>query len=92
MWTWLKKLLRPAAPAGSRYVDDTPEYKTYMQMSKACPSCGLKPPMWVRGPSGTGCTNVFCGRCGEGWNVTPMIEIADKIQQDDNYKLPQYRN
>lgn len=68
-----------------QYVQDTPEGKLYRAIQSECPSCHLKPPRYLEGPSGGMSTNIFCGRCGQGYNVTPMIEIAEVIHKDVRY-------
>jgi hypothetical protein len=87
---WLIRLLRPRLPDGERYVDETPDGELYLSMKRRCPSCDLKPPVWLEGPSGGACINVFCARCGQGYNITPLVQVAEKIYQDDNFILPEY--
>jgi hypothetical protein len=32
-------------------------------------------------------TNIFCERCGQGYNVTTVIEIAEVIHRDARYVI-----
>lgn len=73
-------------------VEETPEGRLYDQMRKRCPTCGLSPSIWMRGPSGGASVNKFCGRCGAGYNVTDIIGIAEKIHNSPRYILPQFKN
>lgn len=47
--------------------------------SNRCPDCGIKPLQLYEGPSGAMSTNVFCGNCGHGYNITPMVSLAEDI-------------
>jgi hypothetical protein len=91
MFDWLKKLFRPPLPKGEQYVEDTPQGKLYASLWKRCPDCGVKPPIWVEGPGGGACTNIYCGKCGEGYNVAPIVQFAEKIGQSDRYILPEHK-
>lgn len=73
------------------YVEHSPQGKLYIKMRKKCPACGFRPPTYLKGPSGGLSINVFCGSCGQGYNITPMIEIAEEIHKDTRYILPQYQ-
>ena len=63
-------------------VKDTPAGKLYEFMFKEepgqCPECLSKEGFW-EGPSGGVSTNIFCTKCGVGFNVTPIIRIAECI-------------
>lgn len=76
---------RSALPPNQRYVDETDEGKLYIEVKKRCPDCHAEPPRYMRGPSGGLSTNIFCAICGAGFNVTPMIEIAERIGKDERY-------
>lgn len=71
---WLAKLFTHAATP----VVDTPQ-SLWEQMLKACPDCGTSPMKLYEGPSGGISTNVFCGACGHGYNITPMLARAEDI-------------
>jgi hypothetical protein len=73
------------------FVNETAGGKLYAAMMRKCPSCGLNPPEYMKGPSGGMSTNIFCGKCGEGYNITPIIQSAEKIGKQVRYILPQYR-
>lgn len=50
-----------------------------------CIKCTKLPKGFFEGPSGGICTNVFCSQCGQGYNLTPMIHIAELIHKDERY-------
>jgi hypothetical protein len=72
---------------GEQYVEDTPQGKLYLAMMRRCPSCELRPPRYLEGPSGGLSTNVFCERCGQGYNITPAVGIAELIHRDTRYVI-----
>lgn len=90
MFAMLRKLFGGTAPAekyppgggpdgdGSRYVENTDGGRLYIEMKKWCPDCHHCP-QYYQGPSGGISTNVFCGNCGQGYNITPMVETAERI-------------
>lgn len=78
---------RPKLPLGEQYVDETLSGKLYLEMAKWCPDCHHKPPRYMEGPAGGCCVNIFCGDCGAGFNITPIIEIAERIHKDECYIL-----
>jgi hypothetical protein len=41
----------------------------------------------MEGPKGGMSVNVFCGRCGQGYNITPVVEIAEIIHVDKRYVI-----
>lgn len=76
---------RPALKPGVQYVDETESGKLYIEMGKWCPECHHKPPRYMEGPSGGMSTNIFCGDCGAGFNITPVVEIAEPIGKQERY-------
>jgi hypothetical protein len=56
----------------------------YDALKDHCPDCNGKA-HWMRGPEGGACVNVFCGHCGQGFNITPIIGIAERIHKDTRY-------
>ena len=56
----------------------------YRRMADSCPDCG-RGPEYMTGPQGGCCVNVFCTWCGQGYNLTPIAEIAEKIHRDQKY-------
>jgi hypothetical protein len=87
---WLTRPKDSPAPM-DLYAEHSPQGKLYIKMRKKCPACGFRPPTYLKGPSGGLSINVFCGSCGQGYNITPMIEIAEEIHKDTRYILPQYQ-
>jgi hypothetical protein len=85
MFSWFKKKLRPSLPDGQQYVDETDGGKLYLAMMKRCPECKRGPVKYFEGPHGGACVNIFCGYCGQGYNITPMVEVAEKIHRDEKY-------
>lgn len=83
--TRIKRWFRPRLTDGSKYVDETPGGKLYEQMTDACPACQGHPSVWIEGPAGGACVNVFCAYCGQGYNITPMVETAEQIHKDKRY-------
>lgn len=64
---------------------DTDKGKVYAIIAKGeCPDCRSKKGFY-KGPSGGMSTNVFCGNCGQGFNITPMIGTAEWIHKDERY-------
>lgn len=86
LWTKIKRWFRPALPDNQQWVDQTPDGKLYEDlMENGCVECHRLPIKFFEGPSGGMSTNIFCGYCGQGYNVTPIIGIAQKIKKDDRY-------
>jgi hypothetical protein len=85
MFDWIRKWRRPKLADGSQYVEDTDSGKLYIEMAKHCPDCKTKPPRYMAGPSGGLSTNVFCGDCGAGYNITPMVEVASPVGRNERY-------
>lgn len=54
-------------------------------LAKICPACKHHPVVLYEGPSGGMSTNVFCGNCGQGYNMTPMLNSAEEIGVDMRY-------
>lgn len=90
MLGFLRKLFRPDLSNDEQYVEDTDKGKLFNEMRGQCPDCKLKPPVWLEGPSGGMCINIFCGRCGSGFNITPVVQIAERIGTNPRYILPEY--
>jgi hypothetical protein len=81
MWRRIWRRLT-ATPPEVTLVEDTPQGKLYLAMSDHCPSCHLKPPAWKAGPSGGMSINVFCGGCGQGYNITPATRKSSTSTRD----------
>lgn len=63
------------------FVADTEAGKRFLAIqSGKCPAC-KKRTEFISGPSGGLSQNIFCNACGQGFNVTDMIGIADVIQK-----------
>lgn len=58
--------------------------RLYNHLWSRCEDCGGKA-NWFEGPSGGLSTNIFCGHCGQGYNVTPIAQRAEKIHKDTHY-------
>lgn len=50
-----------------------------------CVECRRKPIKFFEGPTGGMCVNIFCGHCGQGYNITPVAGWAEKIHKDEKY-------
>lgn len=85
MLSFIKKWFRPALPPGECYIDETESGKLYIEMRKWCPDCHHVPPRYYEGPSGGVCVNIFCGDCGAGFNITPIVEVAERIGKQERY-------
>jgi hypothetical protein len=75
---WLRWIMLPTSAK-------TPEAKLYRQISKECPLCHCSPPVYAQGPSGGKIVNIFCTKCGQGYNVAKGMEWAQKIHLDKRY-------
>lgn len=85
MFAWLTKLFMGNDPneeilePGEEYVRDTPEGRLYASLAEnVCPKCGSAGGFY-EGPSGGMSTNIECADCGQRYNVTPVLGIAEKI-------------
>lgn len=84
LFRYIRDLFKgPASPEKSQGtpVTETDEGKLYAIIAGGkCPDCGSTKGFY-EGPSGGISTNIFCANdaCGAGFNVTPMIGIADRI-------------
>lgn len=61
-------------------VTETERGKLWLKIAtNYCPDCGHQG--FIEGPSGGLSTNIFCANkeCGHGFNVTPVIGIAERI-------------
>jgi hypothetical protein len=85
MLKWIKKLFSVPKLSDAISVEETERGRCYIEMMKRCPACHHKPPEYMEGPSGGMCTNIFCNFCGQGYNITPIIGIAEKIHKDSRY-------
>jgi hypothetical protein len=65
-------------------MDDLSE-ETWNKMLKGCVKCKMHPISLVEGPTGGLCINVFCSNCGQGYNIAPMMEMAQLIHCDEKY-------
>lgn len=73
-----KKVAQALGP-NERYAKDTDEGKLFATIAGSrCPDCGKKTDFY-EGPSGGMSTNIFCAQCGHGFNITPVIGIAERI-------------
>lgn len=73
-----EEIQEPNMQKGVR-VHTTPEGKLFLTIaSNTCPNCGSHKG-FTEGPSGGMSTNIFCADCGQGFNITPMIGIAERI-------------
>lgn len=77
---WFKKakLRRPAPPAS------IPQPLSYRALMKRCAECNGKA-FWMQGPTGGMSINIFCGHCGQGYNVSPPLEHVEKISKNIRY-------
>lgn len=69
-------------------VSDTPEGRLWAVIATGeCPDCHHLDGFY-EGPSGGLSTNIICANCGHRFNVTPMLGIAERLDQpgDDDKK------
>lgn len=86
----LKKLFKKVKPVSEEPVSE--ERSLWDEMIDGCPECGCSPIRLMEGPSGGACTNVFCADCGQGYNIAPSIQWAEKIHKDLRYiEIPSSR-
>jgi hypothetical protein len=80
MFDWITKLFR-----GPTIIDEKEMTEAlFTKIQRGCPSCHC-PPNWREGPHGGICTNIYCGDCGEGYNIAPIVGVAQKIGKDERY-------
>lgn len=77
-WWKKAKLRRPAPPA------PIPQPLSYRALMKRCAECNGKA-FWMQGPQGGMSINIFCGHCGQGYNVSPPLEHVEKISKNIRY-------
>lgn len=91
----IKRWIHPRLklPSGEQHVWDTVEGKLYQYLAtKGCPDC-RKGSLFFEGPSGGVCVNIFCGYCGQGYNISPIVGIAERIRKDEQYiETPQEKS
>jgi ribosomal protein S27E len=46
---------------------------------KECPSCHIKPMVFLEGPHGGACINIECASCGSRFNICPDIGFIERI-------------
>ncbi len=62
-------------------VNETEEGKLFLQLrNSGCPDCGSK--MFAEGPSGGISTNIQCAECKSEFNITPWVQIAERIKRN----------
>lgn len=84
---------RPVAkpPRRDIPVEETDGGKLFRDiMERGCLECGTRDD-YVEGPSGGLSTNIFCARCGAGYNITPLVGIAERIGSNPRYIDPKYK-
>jgi transcription elongation factor Elf1 len=79
----LSKLLE--ANRGAVETTEPREESLYDELRTHCPECKSESHVWYEGPSGGMSTNIFCGKCGQGYNVAPVMGWAEKIHRDERY-------
>ena len=52
-----------------------------------CEACAVLPKRFMEGPSGGINVNVFCAHCGQGYNLAPAAQWAQKIHVDRRYTV-----
>lgn len=80
---------RKRTPQQGVLVSETDEGKLYAELAAdMCPDCGHRG--FYEGPSGGMSTNIFCmnPKCRSGFNVTPVVEIAERIHKGDLSMYP----
>lgn len=98
MINFLKWLFAPvrrheekAMPRTFTPVTETEGGKLYAKIANnLCPDCGSREGFY-KGPSGGLSTNIFCVNrvCRSGFNITPVIGTADRIQKGDIRRYPE---
>lgn len=84
MFKWLKRMLSGYDPAEEIqeqeiHYQNSPQGMLWATIAtNTCPDCGSKKGFY-EGPSGGLSTNIQCIECGQAYNVTPMIGIAERI-------------
>lgn len=81
MKSWIGKLFNSA----TALPEAKPKTDWDLLQTQTCPACRTHPIKLYEGPSGGMSTNVFCNNCGQGYNLTPMIEIAERISVNMAY-------
>jgi hypothetical protein len=51
-------------------------------MENGCIECHQSPPTFIEeGPIGGIFINIFCSHCGQGYNISPLADYAEKIHR-----------
>lgn len=79
IFEWLK-FWKTSAPQSKVRESET----LYYELRYHCPECGVEPD-YYEGPCGGMNINIFCGHCGQGYNVCEIAEWAERIHKDKRY-------
>jgi hypothetical protein len=63
----------------------TAHEQLYNTLQDCCPECQHSPAYFYTGPTGGASVNIFCGFCGQGYNIAPIIGWAERIHKDTTY-------
>jgi hypothetical protein len=65
---------------------EDPHFTLYKTVADGgCVACGHHPIRLYEGPRGGMSINVFCGDCGQGYNIAPELRWAELIHKDERY-------
>lgn len=90
MLSYIRRLISSwfgQSPALEGEIIDSEEEMLWQQLvaNGGCVDCTAKPKLLCEGPAGGMCVNVFCGHCGQGYNLTPVAHFAQRIHKDLRY-------
>jgi hypothetical protein len=71
--------------APRQHTVENPAHLLFVQIRDHGCDCGHMPTEFMEGPHGGLCVNIFCSHCGQGYNVTPVAEWAERIHVDKTY-------
>lgn len=82
----IQRWIHPSKPGPKAEKNlDTVDLWDKMVQKGGCVECDIAPACFYEGPAGGINLNIFCGNCGQGYNIAPILGWAEKIHKDEKY-------